>query len=209
MSSLACFSTRPFSAMLVGSTDSSVGLASRQRVSLWQQNSAQQRSMVMVTKTKASEPAAEESEEGQTFNSKPFDVSDYKILSEDLIITPSCLSRVEKLIQQRKRKDGESPFLRVFVDAGGCSGFQYQFEFDHEFDPEEDVTLVASASEENAPRIVVDETSLDLLRGSTLDYVQELIKSSFVVTENPQSESACGCGSSFAVKNFEANPALD
>jgi iron-sulfur cluster assembly 2 len=56
---------------------------------------------------------------------------------------------------------------------------------------------------------VVDSASFDLVKGATLDYKEELIKSAFVVSNNPQSESACGCGSSFAVKNFTANPAVD
>jgi iron-sulfur cluster assembly accessory protein len=115
---------------------------------------------------------------------------------------------VEKLVQQRKLKDGGDYFLRVFVDAGGCSGFQYQFEFDQDYDADEDITLVSSSTDDK-PRIVVDQTSLGFLRGSKLDFVQEMIKSAFAVVDNPQSESACGCGSSFAVKNFAANPALD
>lgn len=192
---------RPFSAMVT----SEPVVRSTLRRSLPLQGFNQQRGMVLVTKSKASDAAAQEKEDGQ---SKKADLSDYKILSEDLIITPSCIARVDKLIQQRKAKDGITPFLRVFVDAGGCSGFQYQFEFDQDYDPEEDITLVVSASED-VPRIVSDQASIDLLRGSTLDYVQEMIKSSFVVSDNPQSESACGCGSSFAVKNFASNPALD
>lgn len=160
--------------------------------------------MVMVTQTKTSElPTVNE----DAVPPIPVDASAYKILSEDLIVTPSSLSRVEKLIKQRQDKnEGEQYFLRVYVDAGGCSGFQYQFELDSEFDSDEDITLVAAGEE---PRVVVDETSLGFLKGSTLDYVQEMIKSSFVISDNPQSESACGCGSSFAVKNFAANPALD
>ncbi len=55
----------------------------------------------------------------------------------------------------------------------------------------------------------MDSTSLGLIAGSTVDYVEEMMKSAFAVINNPKSESACGCGSSFAVKNFASNPALD
>jgi len=58
-------------------------------------------------------------------------------------------------------------------------------------------------------QVVVDSGSYELIKGSTVDYAQEMIRSSFAVVSNPQSESACGCGSSFAVKNFSSNPALD
>jgi iron-sulfur cluster assembly accessory protein len=58
-------------------------------------------------------------------------------------------------------------------------------------------------------KVVIDEASFDLVKGSTVDYVQEMIRSSFAVINNPQSESACGCGSSFAVKNFSVNLAMD
>jgi iron-sulfur cluster assembly accessory protein len=202
--------TRSLSAMMTR-RDGATEVSKRNRFSLsavYRQH--QQRTMVMVTKTKTSELTTEQEEADQSPSSKLSEAVDYKVLNGDLIVTPSCLAQVEKLIQQRKAKDGENSFLRVFVDAGGCSGFTYQFEFDQEFDPDEDITLVtSSSSDEDTPRVVVDETSLGFLKGSTLDYVQEMIKSSFVVADNPQSESACGCGSSFAMKNFEANPALD
>lgn len=57
--------------------------------------------------------------------------------------------------------------------------------------------------------MLIDAASLDLVKGATIDYKQEMIRSSFVISNNPQSENACGCGSSFAVKNFATNPAID
>jgi iron-sulfur cluster assembly accessory protein len=63
--------------------------------------------------------------------------------------------------------------------------------------------------ERDGAKVVVDESSLELVKGATIDYVQEMIKSAFAIVNNPQSESACGCGTSFAVKNFAANPAKD
>jgi iron-sulfur cluster assembly accessory protein len=134
---------------------------------------------------------------------------------DDLIITQSCIARIQQLSSQRPNPD--SMYLRLYVDAGGCSGFQYKFlllseddtnpsddEEDGTIDPEEDKVY-----EIDGARLVIDQTSLELLRGSTIDYVQEMIRSSFAVMNNPNSESACGCGSSFAVKKFQANPALD
>jgi iron-sulfur cluster assembly 2 len=58
-------------------------------------------------------------------------------------------------------------------------------------------------------QIVVDESSLEFVRGATVDFQEDMMRSSFSVINNPNSESACGCGSSFALKNFSANPALD
>merc|ERR1719223_2211131 len=129
-----------------------------------------------------------------------------KIVGSQLNVTPSCAARILEL--SKKKVEGpqrpEDYYLRVYVDAGGCSGFQYKFEIENEQIEDDD-----SIFEKDGARVVVDESSLDLLQGSTVDFVQEMIRSSFVISENPQSENACGCGSSFAVKNFEANPARD
>lgn len=163
------------------------------------------RNMVTVTQTKVADLHKDEAPSNEAH-----DTSSFVQLSDTLEVTTSCLNRVQSLINQRIAREGgdaEDHFLRVYVDAGGCSGFQYQFEVDNEIDDEEDIIVVAT--EDSTPRIVVDEISLGFLKGSKLDYVQEMIKSAFVVVDNPQSESACGCGSSFAMKNFEANPAID
>ena len=57
--------------------------------------------------------------------------------------------------------------------------------------------------------VIVDDTSFELIRGATVDYEEEMIRSAFAIVNNPNSESACGCGSSFALKNFSENPAID
>lgn len=121
--------------------------------------------------------------------------------NQRLHITDSCWRRVEQLAA----KKSESSYLRIFVDAGGCSGFSYKFEWDTAPIADDDIVY----QHHHRARIVVDQSSLDYMQGSTIDFVQELIKSSFEVKDNPQSESACGCGSSFALKKFAANPARD
>lgn len=177
------------------------------------------RSMVTVTQTSASEKSTPPPQALNDNNSTSTSSETLSNVEDNggLIITQSCASRIRQLASSRPNP--EQVYLRLYVDAGGCSGFQYKFlllsednshnndddeEEDGTIDPEEDIIFT-----KDGMRVVVDQTSLDLLRGSTIDYVQEMIRSSFAVVGNPQSESACGCGSSFAVKNFEANPALD
>lgn len=172
------------------------------------------RSFVMMTKTKADDgPLILDTSNAATSAPVEADaaVASHLELEQKVIITDSCWKRIHQLVAA-KRED--NLYLRVFVDAGGCSGFTYQFELDlnANLDPDEDVifyepTLDAHTS--TPARVVVDKGSLKLIAGSKIDYVQEMIKSSFEVRENPQSESACGCGSSFAVKNFSSNPAMD
>lgn len=178
-----------------------------------QNNNTQCRSMVTITQTKSTDSAPLFSSQVVDDVSSSEPAPTY-VVNEDtnLIVTESCLKQVERLLKQRTEGAGEPTekdgyFLRVFVDAGGCSGFQYQFEVDNELDEDEDIVVIMAKSNEDSgtmnPRVVVDETSMGFLEGSTIDYVIEMIKSAFVVTDNPQSESACGCGSSFAMKNFE------
>jgi len=118
-----------------------------------------------------------------------------------LIVTRRCARQIKAL--QKKFKSPEMR-LRVAVEGGGCSGFQYTFEMEAAELDEEDLVFEREGGE-----VVVDESSFELIKGATIDYEQELIRSAFAVVNNPQSESACGCGSSFALKNFTANPAID
>jgi iron-sulfur cluster insertion protein len=82
--------------------------------------------------------------------------------------------------------------LRLAVSGGGCSGFQYGFSFDDALN--EDDRLF----ERDGVKLVVDETSLDLLVGAEVDFVEDLVGSAFQV-RNPNASSSCGCGSSFSV----------
>jgi iron-sulfur cluster assembly accessory protein len=67
----------------------------------------------------------------------------------------------------------------------------------------------ARVFERDGAKVVVDATSLEYMKGATVDFEVDLMRSAFCVVNNPQSESACGCKSSFAMKNFSAHPALD
>mmetsp|Transcript_11995 Transcript_11995/g.19901 ORF Transcript_11995/g.19901 Transcript_11995/m.19901 type:complete len:220 (+) Transcript_11995:170-829(+) len=173
----------------------------------------QARSMVMITKTAAGTTPLVSLEDEAAVSAVVGAAAAPEFSStnnslEDLAITTSCFKRIESLASKRGSLD--ELYLRVYVDAGGCSGFQYKFELTLDSDEAiEGDDVVYTDDGGSGARVVVDPASLDFLRGSKIDFVQEMIKSSFAVVDNPQSESACGCGSSFAVKNFSANPALD
>jgi len=122
-------------------------------------------------------------------------------LESGLIVTKSCARRIRQLQGSAKN---DNLALRVLVESGGCSGFQYIFKMEEPSIAVEDIVF-----ERDGSKVVVDQASLEFIKGATLDFVQEMIRSSFAILNNPQSESACGCGSSFAVKNFAANPAKD
>ncbi|CAL8092286.1 unnamed protein product [Calicophoron daubneyi] len=114
---------------------------------------------------------------------------DFSQLKTDaaLLLSPSCV--------QRLRSIGSSAgYLRVLVDSGGCSGFQYRFELTKAPD-EHDVVV-----KQDGVQVIVDDVSLKLLQGATIDYQEELIRSGFRITKNPQAEKGCSCGVSFAIK---------
>jgi iron-sulfur cluster insertion protein len=105
-----------------------------------------------------------------------------------MILSPSAAARVALIAQ----KQGKPAILRLAVEGGGCSGFQYKFELAAA--PEAGDLVI----ERDGVSLVVDEVSLDLVAGSTVDYVESLGGAAFKV-ENPQAASGCGCGSSFSV----------
>ena len=102
-------------------------------------------------------------------------------------ITEDAQNYIASLIKKDK-----FDFFRITVLGGGCAGFQYKFDFDNKKN-DEDILF-----ETNKISVLVDKISLDLINGSKIDYVNELIGSSFKVT-NPKATSSCGCGTSFSL----------
>lgn len=110
------------------------------------------------------------------------------LASTDISLTPSAAARVAA-IAERQHKPA---ILRLAVDGGGCSGFQYRFELAPGAEAD-DVSV-----ETDGVRLVVDTVSLDLVRGASVDFVESLGGAAFRVT-NPNAASGCGCGSSFSI----------
>lgn len=106
----------------------------------------------------------------------------------DIALTPSAAARVAAIA----RRQGKKPILRLSVEGGGCAGFQYKFGLAEAVDVDDRI------AEQDGVTLVVDEISLDLVRGSAVDYVESLGGASFQVT-NPNAASGCGCGTSFSV----------
>ena len=102
-----------------------------------------------------------------------------------LIFSVAAASKVKELIED---EGNDALMLRVFISGGGCSGFQYEFTFDQS----------KNDDDLNYENILIDKTSADLLKGSEVDYVSELIGESFKIS-NPQTKSSCGCGVSFSL----------
>jgi len=103
--------------------------------------------------------------------------------------TDAAASKVNALVEEEKNPKLN---LRVSVDGGGCSGFQYSFAFDENVS--DDDTII----ENNGATMVVDVTSMQYLNGAEIDYLEGLEGARFVVN-NPNADSTCGCGSSFSM----------
>jgi iron-sulfur cluster insertion protein len=104
-------------------------------------------------------------------------------------VTEAAAKRIAWVLTQEEHK---GLMMRIAVSGGGCSGFQYNFTFD---DKKGDGDFVI---QRDGATVLIDETSLDLLKGSEIDYVEDMIGASFQI-KNPQAKSTCGCGNSFAV----------
>lgn len=106
-----------------------------------------------------------------------------------VIVTDSAVTKIKDLIQS---EGDPALFLRVGVRPGGCSGFSYEMFFDSEIDEQADIVETYGEI-----RVVVDNQSVEMLRGSTLDYQEGLMGAGFAVN-NPNVTKSCGCGSSFS-----------
>ena len=106
----------------------------------------------------------------------------------NVTLTSAAAKRVGWIAQRQ----GKPAILRLSVEGGGCSGFQYRFDLAEDADNDD------SVSETDGVRLVVDPVSLDLVSGSTVDFVESLGGAAFKV-ENPNAAAGCGCGSSFGI----------
>ena len=109
-------------------------------------------------------------------------------MNQEIILMPNAAKRVAAIAD----KQGVDAVLRLSVEGGGCSGFQYRFGMADSIDEDDIITS------ESGVKLVVDPMSLDLVRGSAVDYVESLGGSAFQV-KNPNAANGCGCGSSFSV----------
>ncbi len=104
------------------------------------------------------------------------------------VFTDSAADKVKQLIVEEGNPDLK---LRVFVQGGGCSGFQYGFTFDEEVN-EDDTTV-----DKNGVMLLIDSMSYQYLVGAEIDYKEDLNGAQFVI-KNPNATTTCGCGSSFS-----------
>jgi iron-sulfur cluster assembly protein len=113
---------------------------------------------------------------------------------EIINLTPAAADAVRELLEKRELVGYG---LRVYIQGGGCSGYQYGMALDDNFRDEDLVTDC------HGVKVVVDEVSINYMRGATIDYVEDIMGSGFKV-ENPNAVASCGCGSSFRTQDGEA-----
>jgi len=116
-------------------------------------------------------------------------MSETTTLPRPVTITEKAARRIAVLMSQ---ETDSGLMLRIAVSGGGCSGFQYGFSLDNAR-LEDDVLF-----EQSGVKVVIDATSLELIQGAEIDFVEELVGSSFQV-RNPNATSSCGCGNSFSL----------
>ena len=106
------------------------------------------------------------------------------MMIKEIKFTDNALKQINAMLSKKDK----GSFFRIAIKGGGCSGFQYDFSFDNSIEK----------NDLKFENILIDKDSADLLKGSEVDYVSELIGDSFKIS-NPQSKSSCGCGVSFSL----------
>ena len=106
----------------------------------------------------------------------------------DVTLSENAARRINAILAKQSGKD----YLRVSVEGGGCSGFSYKFDLE---DTRNDDDVVI---ERDGARVLVDEMSMEFMRGSEIDFSTELIGAAFKIN-NPNATAACGCGTSFSL----------
>jgi iron-sulfur cluster insertion protein len=101
-------------------------------------------------------------------------------------------SAARRIAFLKEQEQAEGAWLRIAVSGGGCSGFQYGLSFDDQQNPDDFLF------QRDGVGVIVDDTSLDLLNGAEIDFVEDLMGASFQI-KNPNAASSCGCGNSFSV----------
>ncbi|XP_051131996.1 iron-sulfur assembly protein IscA-like 2, mitochondrial [Andrographis paniculata] len=107
-----------------------------------------------------------------------------------VLMTDSCIRRMKEL----QAEEASQKLLRLSIEAGGCSGFQYNFSLDNKINDDDRIF------EQDGVKLVVDNISFDFVKGATVDYVEELIRAAFQVSTNPSAVGGCSCKSSFMAK---------
>jgi len=105
-----------------------------------------------------------------------------------ITISPRAAKRIVELVNE----DQAASLFRVSVEGGGCSGFQYKFELANDTAPD-DILI-----ERDGATVAIDPISADFVKGSEIDFVEELIGAHFKIT-NPNATASCGCGTSFSI----------
>jgi iron-sulfur cluster assembly accessory protein len=108
-------------------------------------------------------------------------------MSKKIEITENAQEHIANVL-----KNDNANYFRITVLGGGCAGFQYKFDFENSLSADD---IVIKTKKVN---VLIDSTSIDFIKGSKIDYITELIGSSFKIT-NPQASSSCGCGTSFSI----------
>lgn len=112
-----------------------------------------------------------------------------KIINNHIKLTKNAIKKIKSLLLIKKNQNLK---LRIYILGGGCSGFQYQFNFDKNIH-QDDIVI----NQENAC-LIIDPISLQYIYGGEIDYIENLEGSKFIV-RNPNAKNTCGCGASFNI----------